>query len=196
MKMIGITGGVGAGKSEILAYLKKKYGAYVLLADEVANFLKQPGQSCYQPVVDLLGEDLVGADGRINNQKMAEKIFSNPSLLEQVNAIIHPAVRIYIEKEIEEKQREGMKLFVLEAALLIEQHYDEVVDEMWYIYTSDAVRRERLRKSRGYSDDKITAIMKKQMSEEEFRAGSNFVIDNSQDFEYTKQQIDQKMGEM
>lgn len=196
MKIIGITGGVGAGKSQILAYLKEKYGAYILLADLAANELKTPGQVCYEQVIACLGKEILADDGTIDNGKMAAAIFGNQEKLAQINAIIHPAVRAYILEQIKQQREQDTKYFVLEAALLIEEHYDEVVDEMWYIYTSDHVRRERLKVSRGYSDEKITAIMGKQMSDEAFRAGSDFVIDNSGDFEETKKQIDRKMGEV
>lgn len=195
MKIIGITGGVGAGKSQILAYMKEKYGAYVLLADEVANQLKKPGQVCYQKVIDCLGEKILADDGSIDNRKMAGIIFENPEKLAQINALIHPAVRRYILEEMKRQKQLGRELFVLEAALLIEEHYDEVVDEMWYIYTSDQVRRHRLKQSRGYSDEKITAIMQKQMTEEAFRAGCDYVIDNSGCMEETVKQIDLKMGD-
>ena len=195
MILIGITGGVGCGKSEVLRYLKETYNARILLADDAANCLKEPGMPCYQPVVDCLGMQILAADGRIDKAKMAQAIFSNRSKLQEINAIIHPAVRCYIEQEIEKERESGMvDFFFLEAALLIEEHYDELVDELWYVYAREAVRRERLRVSRGYSDEKTTSIMEKQLSEQQFRDACSFVLDNSGDFEDTKKQIDEKMG--
>lgn len=195
MILIGITGGVGCGKSEVLRYLKEKYQAQVLLADEVANELKEPGMPCYQPVIDCLGEQILGEDGRIDKGRMAQVIFSDKEKLEQINGIIHPAVRSYIEQEIEKQRKIKMfGFFFLEAALLIEEHYDQLLDEMWYVYADEAVRRERLRVSRGYSEEKTTSIMSKQLSEQQFRDECSFVLDNSGDFEETKKQIDKKMG--
>lgn len=196
MKIIGITGGVGAGKSAILSYLKNTYHAKVLLADEAANELKNPGQPCYRKIIDLLGEDILSADGRIDNKKMAEAMFGSEEKRAAVGAVIHPAVREVILRSIEEAAGAGTAFFFLEAALLIEEHYDEVVDEMWYIYTCDETRRKRLRESRGYSDEKIAAIMSSQLTDAQFRAACDFVIDNSDTFEETKRQIDRKMGEM
>lgn len=196
MKIIGITGGVGAGKSEILSYLQATYHARVLLADVVANELKAPGQACYEPIIALLGKEILADDGTIDNRKMAQAMFGNEEMRAAVGNIIHPAVRQVIERRIEEARTADAELFFLEAALLIEEKYDEIVDEMWYIYTSEAVRKKRLRESRGYSDEKITAIMDSQLSEASFRAACDFVIDNSYSLEETKKQIDRKMGEL
>lgn len=195
MILIGITGGVGCGKSEVLRYLEQTYSARVLLADDVANMLKEPGMPCYEPVIDCLGEQIIGEDGKIDKGKMAQAIFSDRSKLEAVNAIIHPAVRRYIEQEIvRERKIKMFGFFFLEAALLIEEHYDELLDEMWYVYAEEPVRRERLKASRGYSEEKIDSIMSKQLSEAAFRNACNFVLDNSGSFEDTKKQIDEKMG--
>lgn len=196
MIRIGITGGVGNGKSEVLSYLKEHYNAYVLLADELANELKMPGNRCYQPVIDCIGYDIILPDGRIDNTKMAKAIFSDPSLLAQINAIIHPAVKEEIRKRMDEVEKQGdFAFFFLEAALLIEERYEEMLDEIWYVYAKEDVRRMRLKQSRHYSDAKIDSIINKQLSEACFRSVCKFVIDNSGTFSESKKQIDKKMEE-
>lgn len=191
MKLIGITGGVGAGKTEILQYIRKHYLCEIHLADEVAHKVKEPGQPCYQKLVQLLGEEVLLPDGTIHKAAMAAKIFADSNMLKQVNEIVHPAVMDYILERISQARQEGtVELFFIEAALLIESGYKEVVDEMWYIYASDEVRRERLKKNRGYSEEKITQIMDKQLSEEAFRNACDFVIDNSGVLADSYQQID------
>ena len=92
MKLIGITGGVGAGKSLVLQLLQKHCRCRVLLADEVGNEVKLPGQPCYERLVELLGKQVLSSDGTIDRKKMAERIFADPALLDQVNGIIHPEV--------------------------------------------------------------------------------------------------------
>lgn len=180
MKLIGITGGVGAGKTEILSFIKRHYCCKIYLADQVAKEIQMPGQSCYGQMVALLGEDVLCEDKTIDKGKLAARIFAKPDLLEQVNAIVHPAVKEYLLHAIAEaKKDKRTELFFIEAALLIECGYKEIVDEMWYIYASDEIRRKRLKAGRGYSDEKITQIMESQLSEEEFRESSDFVIDNS-----------------
>lgn len=196
MRIIGITGGVGSGKSAVLSYIANKYNCKVILADEVAHKVKEPGEKCYTRLIELLSDEILEADGTINKAKMADKIFSSEELLEKVNAIIHPAVKEYIVAMIKEEKEKGkLDYLFIEAALLIEDGYIEIVDEMWYIYASEKVRRERLRTTRHYSDEKINAIMEKQLSEEEFRKHCKVVIDNGGNLENTYQQIDRKLGD-
>lgn len=196
MKVIGITGGVGAGKSQVLSYIEKKYQCRILLADRVGNLVKEPGQKCYEALKELLGEQILNPDGTINREQMANIIFQDEKILQQVNQIIHPAVEDYIFEQIQrEKEKNLLDYFFVEAALLIECGYGSRLDEMWYIYADESIRRERLKKSRYYSDDKIDSIMKKQLSEEEFRKHCDFVIDNSGEIEETYRAIDERLGE-
>lgn len=194
MRLIGITGGVGAGKTEILSYIRKHYKCRIYLADEVARDIQMPGQACYERIVALLGKDILAADGRIDRGKMAAKIFLETELLNRVNAIVHPAVREYLERAVERaRQEKETELFFIEAALLIENGYRDFVDEMWYIYAAPEVRRERLQKSRGYSREKIAQIMASQLSEDAFYKNSDFVIDNSGSLEQTYSRIRERL---
>lgn len=195
MKVIGVTGGVGSGKSAVLSFLDNYINAVVLLADDAAKELEKKGGACYQPLIELLGEDVLGDDEEIDSKVMASKIFNDGSLLEKVNNIVHPAVKEYILDRIEEERDLGnVDYFFLEAALLIECGYKEVVDEMWYIFVREDIRRERLKKSRGYSDEKIDSIMRSQLSEEEFRINSDFVVDNSNTLEESIEQIKKRLA--
>ena len=194
VKFIGITGGVGAGKSEILQYIRRHYQCEIYLADEVAHLVKEPGTECYKRLVALLGEDVLDDTGQINKSAMADKIFANQEILQQVNAIVHPAVQEFIlDKYQAAKENPQIELFFVEAALLIEAGYKQFVDELWYIYAKREVREERLRNSRGYSDERIANIITKQLSEEEFRNESDFVIDNSGLLADSYRQIDKKL---
>ena len=196
MHVIGITGGVGAGKTKILTYLSEHYSCRIILADEVANQLKEPGQKCYEEIVTLLGTQILKPDGTIDRLKMAERIFSDRELLQRVNEIIHPAVKEYILQAIEEeRRRDKIDFLFLEAALLIEEGYESVVDELWYIYADEAVRAERLKQNRQYSDEKIQKILRSQLSDAEYRAHCSTVIDNGVALEETYRQIEKKMGE-
>lgn len=196
MKVIGITGGVGAGKSEILSYIKENYHCQVILADKVAHQVEEPGQRCYDKLVALLGREILQENDRIDKAKMAEKIFAGQEVLAKVNEIVHPAVKEFIVQEIADRRKEGKLDFLfLEAALLIEDGYEEIVDELWYIYAKEEVRRERLKSSRAYSDEKIDKILRKQLSEEVFRQHCRVVIDNSGRLEDACKQIDEKLGD-
>ncbi len=194
MRFIGITGGVGSGKSEILGYIGKNYKCEIYLADEAAHLVKQPGTKAYETLLALLGRDIAGADGQIDKGVMADRIFADPDLLEQVNGIIHPAVKEFLLEKLDAARKAGQtEFFFVEAALLIEGGYLALVDEMWYIYADEQVRRERLRASRGYSQEKIARIMASQLTEAQFRESCDFVIDNSGDFAGTCRQIDARL---
>ena len=127
---------------------------------------------------------------------MSEKIFSSRELLAEVNGIIHPAVKELILSAIQkERERRIHDFFFIEAALLIEEGYLDYVDEMWYIYAREEVRRKRLKESRGYSDEKINQIMSSQLKEADFRRYCSVVIDNSDSLTESRRQIDEKLGE-
>lgn len=202
MRTIGITGGIGSGKSELLAYIQGKYRCQVIRSDEAAHELEMPGNVCYKPLIDLLGNDILNDDGMINPHIMAQKIFSDKTLLEGVNGIVHPAVREYLLDKIKssslEKDDDGRERYdflFIEAALLIEERYDLVLDELWYIYAECDVRRKRLKESRAYSDEKIDSIFDRQLSDEKFREKCKVVIDNSGTLLEAYRQIDEKLGE-
>ncbi len=196
MKIIGITGGIGSGKTQVLAYIGKKYNCRVLLADEVAHKVKEPGQECHQALAKLLGPEILMPDGQIDRAAMAEKIFSDETLLREVNGLIHPAVKKYILSAIERARgEEGLDFLFFEAALLIEDGYGEIVDELWYIYAPEPVRRERLKQFRSYSEEKITGIFGRQLSEAEYRKHCRTVIDNGGGLADTYRQIDRKLEE-
>ena len=194
MRLIGVTGGVGAGKTEILLYIKKNYKCEVYLADQVAHKVQEPGQPCYEKLVEMMGKGVLKPDGTIDRTIMASKIFLERELLLKVNALIHPAVQKYLLDRVKEaRENLQIELFFIEAALLIETGYKEIVDELWYIYADKEVRRSRLERSRGYAPLKITQIMDKQLSEEDFRSASDFIIDNSGSLEDSFKQIDKRL---
>lgn len=189
MRTIGITGGVGSGKTEALAFITAHYDARVIVADIAAKELEQPGQSCYLELVEALGKGILDKEGAIDAGALAGLIFSDAKALAQVNAIVHPAVKRYILESLEEEQKKGTQFFVVEAALLIEEDYQDILDEMWYIYVSEPVRRKRLKESRGYSDQKIDSIMASQKTDAEFRAACDYVIDNNDSVKKMQEQV-------
>ncbi len=192
IKVLGITGGVGAGKSTILSYLTKTYGARVMELDKAAHMCMQPGTSCWKEIVNCFGKNILFEDGTIDRKILSGIVFTEREKMEELNHIVHPAVKEYIRSEIaSERDRERVPFVVLEAALLLEDHYEEICDEIWYIYVEKEVRTRRLQISRGYTPQKTEAILKNQKSDEEFRRFCQLVIDNSSDnVENTYKQID------
>lgn len=191
MKVIGITGGVGSGKTQVMEYIAKKYKARSIIADLVGHKVIEPGNRGYYETVEYFGSQILNGDTTIDRQKLAKIVFKSREKLEKLNSIIHPLVKEYIANEIErEKKEKNVDLIVIEAALLIEDHYEVLCDELWYIYANEKVRRERLKASRRYTDEKIDHILSNQGSEDFFRDHCQVVIDNSGTLLETYSQID------
>ena len=197
MKVLGITGGIGAGKSTVLDFLEKNYDARVIQADRVAFDLQQPGQECYRQTVGIFGTDILKDDGTIDRARLGAVVFADSRKLAELNAIVHPAVKEWIQSEISaEAKRGSVPFLVIEAALLLEDRYDLICDEIWYIHASEQVRTERLMRDRGYTREKALRIMQNQLPEQEYRKKCKLVIDNSIDFvENTYGQIDEGLRE-
>jgi dephospho-CoA kinase len=225
MKVIGITGGVGAGKSQALQYMQEKWGAYVCYADNIGHELQQPGEPCYQRIVETFGaqilEDTKQTDGKqidlqqaevkgnnvkqiddrqvdakrdntkqIDRKKLATIIFSQEKKRLALNAIMHPCIKERICELIRIEAKRGTKYFLLEAALLIEEAYEQICDELWYIYAPKEKRRQRLEQTRGYTQDKIEQIFASQLSDTKYREHCKVIIDNSEVVERMYEQID------
>ena len=189
MITIGITGGVGAGKSTVLDFLEQEYQAYVMKADEIGHLVMEPGQSCYEPVIALFGKQVIKNDKTIDRRLVSDVVFSHPDMLEKLNHIIHPAVKEYIRRQLALKKEEGQRICVVEAALLLEDHYEEFCDTVWYIHTDSEIRIRRLMESRGYTREKSMSIIASQAPEEFFRTHTDYVVTNNTDLEETWQQI-------
>ena len=196
MKFIGITGGIGAGKSTVLSLLRDNFNCKVLLADEVAADLMRAGKECFEAVVALpWPESIVGPDGQINRPLMAKLMFADDELRISVNNIVHPAVEKEVLNQVEEERKKhNIEYFFFEAALLIECGYGKLVDEMWYIYADENVRTKRLMESRGYGVERIKNTIMSQRSDASFREHADRVIDNSGDKEHTMLQLRHILG--
>ncbi len=191
MITIGITGGVGAGKSTVLDFLEEKYQAYVMKADEIGHLVMEPAQECYEPVIALFGKQIIKNDKTIDRRQVSDVVFSHPDMLDKLNKIIHPAVKRYIRRQLEQKKQQGQKICVVEAALLLEDHYQEFCDTIWYIHTDQEIRIQRLMDSRGYTREKSISIIASQAPEEFFRANADYVVVNNTDLRETWQQIEE-----
>lgn len=186
MKIISITGGVGTGKSEVLRILQEEFGADIIMADKVAHQLMEPGKKGYNRVVAAFGTSFLNAGGSIDRQKMAELIFGDRESIEKMNSIIHPMTWKEIQYAIAHSDKE---LVVVEAALFDEEH-NTMFDEIWYVFTEQETRIQRLMLGRGYTREKCLEIIGNQVSEEEYRAQADHVIDNNGTVEKIRFQIE------
>lgn len=192
MKVIGITGGVGSGKSRVLAYLEEAYGAVICQMDETARSLQKKGTRCFERIVEVFGHEILDAQGELDRAALGSIVFASEEKLVQLNGIVHPEVIRHVAKDIQSKEAQGRSLYVVEAALLPDVG-KELCDELWYIYADESVRRERLKASRGYTDEKISQMIASQPQEERFRSTCSVVIDNSGSFEDTMKQIGDRL---
>ncbi len=168
MYILGLTGGVGSGKTEAARLLQKLTGAELLLSDELGHLVMEPGQKAYEKIVEYFGAGILLPDGRIDRNRLSEVVFQAPEKLEALNHMVHPAVLSYMQDFIlERKKKSG--LLVIESAIMFESGCDRFCDEVWYIFVPEKVRVQRLMESRGYSEEKSAAIIKKQMEAEEYR---------------------------
>lgn len=195
MRVIGITGGVGCGKSTVLGLIKQYYNAYIIMADDIGRELMEPGRSAYNSIVDLFGSGILQNDGHIDRAKLSDIVFNNSNKLMVLNSIVHPLVKKYIIEDIADKHCKGTyDYYFVEAALLIEDHYDVICDELWYIYADEEVRIKRLTESRGYTKEKCRSIFKNQLSDADFKKHCSVIIDNGKDMENTLSQIKRAIG--
>ena len=185
MMVLGLTGGVGAGKSRILELFSHDYGAQVIQADLVARKLEDPGQPGLTGLVSLFGAGILQKDGTLDRKGFADRIFGNPEALKRVNALIHPLTWNEIKRQIRESSEE---LIVVEAALFDERSR-EVCQYLLYVDTQDEIRIQRLMENRGYSREKSLDIMKNQADRNDFLKLADFVIDNSGSLEESRLQI-------
>ena len=180
MKVYGITGGAGTGKSEVIKMLQQNFGGCVIMSDEVARELMQKGNISYQLIVEYFGRDILMDDGEIDRKKLADHVFNNKEALEKLNSMTHPYVKDEIRKLIAEAEASGECRFVaLESAILLECGYEDICDEFWYVYTKPEIRRQRMKETRNYSDEKVDSVMRNQQPDEVFFEQCSFVIKNN-----------------
>lgn len=190
MQVIGLTGGVGCGKSTIVRLMKEHFSCLALETDEIAREQMKPGAAAYTKVVEEFGEEILAEEGsafenrkqglaEIDRAKLAELVFARPERLKKLNALTHPLVTEEVLRAVaEERKNPQHDIVLIETALLIEGGYDSFCDQVWYVFATEAERRRRLRESRGYSEEKITDLFCRQKTEAEFRKVADAVIPN------------------
>lgn len=195
--VIGITGGVGSGKSRILYDLQHKYGAYIIEADKLAHTLMEPGERIYEKITDFFGRDILSdvEPYNIDRKKLGDIVFNDSESLKALDSITHPLVK---EKILEEIKARGAdtKILVIEAALLIQDGYKEICNEIWYVHVSRKERIRRLMAQRGYSEEKCMSIFDSQADDEYYIENSDIVIENEKAYEYTIEQINARLNKI
>ena len=178
MKRIGITGGIGSGKSEVTKYLREK-GYAVIDADEVAREAAMPGEPAMLRLLDEIGEGVFLDDGTLDRQGLAKLMFYDPLVLITVNGIFHGDIKERIERHVRELEEKGNKAVFLSAPLLFETEAGWMADEVWLVTAGEGVRLRRVMERDGLCEEDVRARIDSQMPEEEKRARADIVIENN-----------------
>jgi len=176
MKVIGLTGGIGSGKSTVLRFLTE-LGTVIINADELGHECYKPDTDVWREVVDTFGKQIVKNDGTIDRKKLGEIVFTNPEALLQLNQIMHPRIYEAVKNQLEEYRRQEAGVVVLEAPLLLEADWTLLVDEVWVTSASEATVLKRLKERTGLSESEALARVRAQLSLEERSKQATVVID-------------------
>ncbi|MCI9078252.1 MAG: dephospho-CoA kinase [Lachnospiraceae bacterium] len=178
MFVIGITGGVGSGKSLVAKLASRKYNAGLLIADKLGHVVMEPGRPAFNKIIEMFGSSILGQDGSIDRKKLADIVFNNDKAWSGMNSIIHPEVMMYIENYIgSRRDQEGY--IILETAIMYETGCDRFCNEIWYVYVPEDARIKRLSENRGYTEEKSRSIIKKQKPDSFFMERAGRIIDNT-----------------
>ena len=188
MKVIGLTGGIGSGKSTVSLCLAE-LGAVIIDADKVGHEAFKPDTEAWHEVVATFGRQIIAPSGEIDRKKLGEIVFSQPEALLRLNRIMHPKMHDMMKSQIEDYRRQGVEVVVLEAAILIEANWTSLVDEVWVTVTSEAMVLERLKQQRGLDEEQTLARIRSQISSEERARHADVVINNNGDLEEVRAKV-------
>jgi dephospho-CoA kinase len=180
MLVIGLTGGIGTGKSEV-ASLLQSFGAEVISADQVGHEAYTPNSESWREVVNAFGEEILHPDGQIDRGRLGAIVFSAPEQLDKLNAIMHPRMARMVGDKIEVLRDKGAPAVVVEAAVLFEAGWDSLVDEVWTTDSPVELVIERLQARNGMSEEEVRRRINSQMDRSERIERSDLVVDNSGD---------------
>jgi len=188
MKVIGLTGGIGSGKSTVSRFLSE-LGAVVLDADKVGHEAYQPGTVAWKEVVAAFGREIVGPDESIDRKKLGAIVFGDPAALERLNGIMHPRMYDMMAVQIEEYRRQGVKVVVLEAAILLEAGWTSLVDEIWVTLASEPTVVRRVRERTDLPEEQIRSRIRSQLPNEERKKQASVVISNDGSLEELRAKV-------
>jgi len=196
MYVVGLTGGIGSGKSTVAGMLDQ-LGAKILSADLTGHEVYAPGRPAWQEIVDTFGRDVVADDGTIDRAKLRNMVFSDPKELARLNAITHPRMKEMMREKIETLGREGADVVVLEAALLFDARWDDLTDEVWVTVAPPRVAAERAATRSGIPVEQVLErIQKAQMNDAERIARSDVQIDTDCTLDETRQLVEREWGRL
>ena len=189
MKVIGLTGGTGSGKSVVGKSLAEA-GAVIVDADKIAHEIILKGEPAYLEIVEYYGTDILDAEGNIIRKKLGEIVFNDKEKLAFLNQCTHKYITAEVRRQIAAAKEEGTAAaIIVDAPLLLEAKLEAVCDLVWVVYADPEVRARRVMARDGISYELAKARISNQKSWEEYRSAASTVIDNSKDLVHLKEQM-------
>ena len=176
-RVIGLTGGIGSGKSTASQYLAE-LGAVIIDADRIGQEAYRPNTKTWRELIKTFGNRILAADNTIDREKLGAVVFGNHEELARLNAIIHPQITRVVKKQINDYRRQGISVIVLDAPVLLEANAKSLVDEVWVVAADEANVIKRAMARTGLPEAQIRARIRSQMSNEERMKRAQVVIYN------------------
>lgn len=188
MHVIGLTGGIASGKSTVAQFFRDK-NVPVIDADILGHRTYEPGTETFKQVVAAFGEEIVAPDGTIDRKVLGGKVFGKPDELKRLTDIVWPGIRRLAEEELAQLKAAGNEIAVLEAAVLFEAGWEDLVDSIWVVVVDPELAVKRLGERNGLDPEAARARIASQLSNEERIARADIVIENNGTLEALQQRI-------
>ena len=195
MFVIGLTGGIGTGKSTVARVLEEQ-GATVVSADLTGHEVYLPGRPAYHELIKEFGRDILAPDETIDRKKLGGIVFSDPKNLAALNAITHPRMKGMMREKLSELDKQGVPIALLEAALLFEAGWDDLAEEIWVTAAPPEIAAQRVAERSNLPLDQVMDRIRSQMSTDDRVKRADVVIDTSGDMESTERQAKGKWDEL
>jgi len=193
MLTIGLTGGIGTGKSEVSRILEN-LGARVIDADKVGHEAYKPHSPIWEEVIATFGEGILQGNEEIDRKKLGAVVFNDSQEMSKLNAIMHPKMAVIIRRDILQLWEGGAEAVVLEAALLLEAGWDSLVDEIWVTYAPEEAIVSRLQARNNLPEEEIKRRMGLQMPFEEAASHAQVVVNNCEGIEELRNKVKSLWG--
>lgn len=188
MIVIGLTGGIGSGKSEV-AQILRSLGAQIIDLDHVGHEAYLPHTECWTAIIEAFGDSILEVSGEINRKKLGAQVFSDPNALKRLNEIVHPRMRAMILERIQEHRDKKTEVVVVDGAILIETGWASLVDELWVVAAYENVIAQRLNERDGLSIAEVRKRIGAQISTEERKKHATVVIENNSNIKDLRRKV-------
>ncbi|MFN2420252.1 MAG: dephospho-CoA kinase [Gemmatimonadota bacterium] len=189
MLTVGLTGNVASGKTTVADRWRER-GVAIVEADRLGHDVLREDQAARDALVEAFGTEIVAPDGSIDRSELGSRAFTTPEAIRRLNAIVHPPLLARLERRLDELEREGHEMAMVDAALIFEFGLDRDLDVLVLVTAPTGIRAERLRRGRGFDDDRIERIMASQMPDADKAASCDFVIVNDGSLDELRAQAD------